>query len=50
MITYDSSVYKQWMEHPDIIVIRVRTSSGNHGKSHKKFPCIEKSWNLNKPE
>ena len=23
-------------------------SSGNHGKSHKKVPCMEKSWNLKK--
>ena len=32
---------------------RVPTSSGNHGKpgkSTKKNPCMEKSWNLKKPE
>ena len=32
---------------------RVPTSSGNHGKpgkSLKKVPCMEKSWNLKKPE
>ena len=32
---------------------RVPTSSGNHGKpgkSPKKVPCMEKSWNLKKPE
>ena len=35
------------------IYIRVPTSSGNHGKpgkSPKKVPCMEKSWNLKKPE
>ena len=34
-------------------VIRVPTSSGNHGKpgkSPKKVPCMEKSGNLKKPE
>ena len=33
------------------IISRVSTSSGNHGKpgkSRKKVPCIEKSWNLKK--
>ena len=33
--------------------IRVPTSSGNHGKpgkSLKKDPCMEKSWNLTKTE
>ena len=32
---------------------RVPTSSGNHGipgKSLKKVPCMEKSWNLKKTE
>ena len=30
---------------------RVPTGSGNHGKSgEKKVPCMEKSWNLKKPE
>ena len=32
---------------------RVPTSSGNPGKpgkSLKKVPCMEKSWNLEKPE
>ena len=32
------------------IYIRIPTSSGNHGKpgkSLKKVPCMEKSWNLN---
>ena len=32
---------------------RVPTSSGNHGKpgkSRKKVPCMEKSWNLKNPE
>ena len=32
---------------------RVPTSSGNHGKpgkSLKKNPCMEKSWNLKKTE
>ena len=32
--------------------LRVPTSSGNHGKpgkSLKKAPCMEKSWNLKKP-
>ena len=32
---------------------RVPTSSGNHGKpgkSPKKVPCLEKSWNLKKTE
>ena len=32
---------------------RVTTSSGNHGKpgkSLKKVTCMEKSWNLKKPE
>ena len=32
---------------------RVSTTSGNPGKpgkSRKKFPCMEKSWNLKKPE
>ena len=32
-------------------LLRVPTSSGNHGKpgkSHKKAPCMEKSWNLKK--
>ena len=32
---------------------RVPTSSGNHGKpgkSLKKVPCMEKSWNLKNPE
>ena len=31
---------------------RVPTSSGNHGKpgNRKKVPCMEKSWNLQKPE
>ena len=32
---------------------RVPTSSGNHGKpgkSQEKVPCMEKSWNLKKPE
>ena len=31
---------------------RVPTSSGNHGKpgkSLKKVPCMEKSWNVEKP-
>ena len=31
---------------------RVPTSFGNHGKpgkSPKKVPCMEKSWNLKKP-
>ena len=34
-------------------LVRVPTSSGNHGKpgkSSKKVPCVEKSWNLIKPE
>ena len=33
--------------------LRVTTSSGNHGKpgkSLKKVPCMEKSWNLKKTE
>ena len=30
--------------------IRVPTSSGNHGKSQIKIPCMEKSWNLIKAE
>ena len=33
--------------------VRVPTNSGNHGKpgkSLKKVPCMEKSWNLKKPE
>ena len=41
----------------DIFIVgrnsRVRKSSGNHGKpgkSLKKVPCMEKSWNLEKPE
>ena len=32
---------------------RVPTSSenpGKPGKSHKKVPCMEKSWNLKPPE
>ena len=35
------------------VLIRVPTSSGNHekpGKSQKKVPCLEKSWNLKKTE
>ena len=43
---------------PDVSIVklyntRVLTSSGNHGKpgkSPKKVPCMEKSWNLKKPE
>ena len=33
------------------MLIRVPTSSGNHGKpekNHKKVPRMEKSWNLTK--
>ena len=32
--------------------LRVPTNSGNHGKpgkSPKKVPCMEKSWNFEKP-
>ena len=35
----------------DLTVNRVPTSSGNHGKpgkSPKKVPCMEKTWNLKK--
>ena len=43
---------------PDFVAIRkaqsrVSTSSGNQGKpgkSLKKVPCMEKSWNSKKPE
>ena len=28
------------------LLCRVPISSGNHGKSRKKVPCMEKSWNL----
>ena len=34
-------------------VSRIPTSSGNHGKpgkSPKKVPCMEESWNLKKTE
>ena len=38
---------------PRYSLLRVPTSSRNHGKpgkSLKKVPCIEKSWNLKKSE
>ena len=38
---------------PELWPFRVPTSSGNHGrpgKSLKKVHCMEKSWNLKKPE
>ena len=37
----------------ELICNRVPTSSGNHGKPgklKKKVPCMEKTWNLKKPE
>ena len=31
-------------------IVRVPTSTGKPGKSQKKVPCMEKSWNLKKTE
>ena len=53
-ITIIKYIYKSISEQQDIShkkSIRVPTSSGNHGepgKSPKKVPCMEKSWNLKK--
>ena len=38
---------------PELWPFRVPISSGSHGKTGKllkKVPCMEKSWNLKKPE
>ena len=63
IITCDPSIYTMDHPHPVFMVSSsmviplvqkglkkssVPTSSGNHGKSPKKNPCMEKSWNLKK--
>ena len=55
-VSFDAGVnclqgYQQ-MTLVDRSLSRFTTSSGNHGKpgkSFKKVPCMEKSWNLKKP-
>ena len=47
MCTYNMSSINEFFT---ISFLRVPTSTGKHGKSHKKVPCMEKSWNLKKTE